>query len=232
MIDIVIPLGKSRTDYLDLRYTLRGIEKFTTHGDIYIIGEKPNWITGVKHLTFPDNLDKKYKERNIYHKAFAAFGYTDRFLFQNDDHIFIEETDIEKYPNYYKGTCHQSMLKNASNYRQTMNQTKKWLEAHDYPDLNFDGHYPLIMEEKQFDQVRKCDWNQPFGYGMKSIYCAGLQDQLYMEDGKISTQVTFKEAEARCQGRHVISCTDAAIKTGLGEYLKTILPTMSRYEAF
>lgn len=231
MIDIVIPLGKSRTDYLDLRYTLRGIEKFTTHGDIYIVGEKPNWITGVKHIAAIDSPKKEWKERNIYMKTVDAFWHTKKFLFMNDDHIFLSPVDIENYPNYYKGTCHQSMLKNASNYRQTMNQTKKWLESKGYPDLNFDGHCPLVMDVDTFTKVNGSKWDKPFGYGMKSIYCAGL-DGTYMEDGKISTQVTFKEAEARCQGRHVISCTDAAIKTGLGEYLKTILPTMSRYEAF
>lgn len=230
MLDIVIPLGKSRTDYLDLRYTLRGIEKFTTHGDIYIIGEKPNWITGVKHIAAGDHPNKEWKERNIYLKVCMAFEHTDRFLFMNDDHILLEPVDIENYPNYYKGTCYQSMLKNASNYRQTMNQTRKWLEAHGYPDLNFDGHCPLVMGKEQFKQLAWYEWRTPFGYGMKSLYCAGL-DGIYMEDGKISTQVTFKEAEARCQGRHVISCTDAAIKTGLGEYLKTILPDKSRYES-
>lgn len=232
MLNIVIPLGKSKTDHLDLRYTLRGIEKFTTHGDTYIIGEKPKWITGVKHIPWLDAVGKEKKEANIFLKAMAAFHYTDRYCFFNDDHILLTPTNLETYPNYYKGTCHQSMVKNASNYRQTMNQTRKWLETKGYPDLNFDGHCPLVMEEKQFDQVRKCDWNQPFGYGMKSIYCAGLPNPVYMEDGKISTQVTFKEAETRCQGRHIISCTDAAIKTGLGEYLKTILPDKSRYEAF
>lgn len=230
-MDIVIPLGKSRIDFLDLRYVLRSIDKFTTPRDIYIVGEKPKWLTGVKHISDVDNPNKQWKERNIYHKTVTAFAHTGKFMFMNDDHVFIQETDIENYPNYYKGTCYLSMLKNGSHYRQTMNQTKKWLEGNGYTDINFDGHCPIIFEkERFFNTVDKVDWSKPYGYGMKSIYAAGL-DGVHMPDCKMHTALTFKEAEQRCQDRHVISFTDGAIKSGLGEYLKTIFPNKSKYEA-
>lgn len=228
-MDIVIPLAKSRIDHLDLRYVLRSLEAFTAHGDIYLIGEKPKWVNNVHHVPFSDNPKKEWKERNIFLKTQEAFKYTDTFFFMNDDHVLLAPIILENYPNYYKGTCYESMLKNSTHYRATMNQTRKWLEAHGYEDLNFDGHCPVIMEKEHFKQVSSYDWDVKFGYGMKSLYCAGLEGT-FMPDAKIHQHVSFDQAAAKCTGRHVISFTDAAIKSGMRQYLDTILPHKSKYE--
>jgi len=229
-MDIAIPLGKSKINHLDLRYVLRSIEKFTEAGDVYIIGEKPKWIKNIKHVPMLDSPHKEYKELNIFLKTYEAFEYTDRFLFMNDDHVLLQPVDIENYPNYYKGTCYESMLKNASSYRQTMNQTKKWLAANGFPDLNYDGHCPLIMEKGHFNKrFEAVNWDVKFGYGMKSIYCAGLEGE-HMPDVKISKRVDYDQAAHYCNDRHVVSFTDAAIKTGLAPYLDKILPHKSKYE--
>lgn len=232
MIDVVIPLGKSKTNFLDLKYALRALDKFTKHGTVYIIGEKPNWITGVEHIAAADNPDKRWKERNIYLKAYTAFKRTNRYLMMNDDHFLLRPTDIENYPYYFKGTCYQSMLKNASHYRQTMNQTKKFLEKNGYEDKNFDGHCPIIFEEDRFfdNVLYPVSWvGTEFGFGMKSLYCAGMEG-VYMDDKKLSTQVTLEQAKQACEGRSVISCTDAALCTGLGLYLAELFPEKSKYE--
>jgi len=230
-MNVVIPLTKSKTDFLDLRYVLRAIERHGQNvGEIFIIGERPQWIKNVKHIQQEDNPRKEWKERNIYLKAKAAFDFTDRYLFMNDDHVLLADTDLENYPNYYKGTCYQSMLKNSSHYRQTMNQTKKWLDFNHYQDRSFDGHCPLIMEKRRFlSTMQRADWTQEFGYGMKSLYCAGLEGE-YMLDGKISTRVGLAKAKQACSGRHVISFTDAALLSGLGEHFADIFKEKSRYE--
>lgn len=229
-LDILIPLGKSKIDYLDLRYALRSLDKFTEHGDVYIVGEKPAWVKGVKHIEFSDSPRKEHKERNICLKAYAGFEYTKRYLFMNDDHFFLEETDIGNYPNYYKGTCYESMKRNNSHYRQTMNQTRRWLDKNGHEDKNFDTHCPAIMEEERFfSTVYQADWSVPYGYGMKSLYCAGLEG-IFMPDKKLHGQLTYQEAKNACEGRHVISCMDGALKTGLGEYLRELLPNKSKYE--
>lgn len=229
-MDIVIPLGKSKINHLDLRYVLRGIEKFTDAGEVYIVGERPKWIKGIRHINIADSPEKEYKERNIYMKTSLAFEHTSRFLFMNDDHVLLQPINIENYPNYYKGTCYQSMLNNNTNYRQTMNQTRKWLELNNFPDLNYDGHCPVILEKNHFGEtVDMLDWYVGFGYGMKSVYCAGLKGE-HMPDAKISKRIDPNQAVQYCESRHVISFTDAAIKTGLQPYLDRILSSKSKYE--
>lgn len=228
MIDIVIPLAESKTNFLDLRYALRSLDKFTEHGKVYLIGAKPDWVQGIEHISMNDLEGKEWKELSIRNKVEMAFHVLSEFLFMNDDHIFLEETDIANYPDYYKGTCYESMLKNNSHYRQTMNQTRKWLASKGFADINFDGHCPMIFKVDEFNRI-DADWTKQFGYGLKSLYAAGRKG-VYMEDKKLHRHLTFIEARAACMGRHVISCTDAAIKTGLGEYLNELLPLKSKYE--
>ncbi len=231
-MDIVFPLGKSKTNHLDLRYALRSIEKFApAAGDIYVVGERPKWIQNVKHIQCADDPRKEWKERNIYLKVLSVFHYTERVCLFNDDYTLLQSVDLDVYPNYYKGTCYGSMLKNNTSYRQTMNQTKKWLASKGHPDISYDGHCPLIMEKERFlENVASADWqNTQYGFGMKSLYCAGLTGE-YMDDVKISVRIDFDQAIQKCEGRHVISFTDAAIKTGLREYFDTFLGEKSKYE--
>ena len=60
-LDIVIPLAKDkRTNYYELRMTLRSIEKnLTGYRNIIIIGERPTWITNIIHIPLPDIAGKK-----------------------------------------------------------------------------------------------------------------------------------------------------------------------------
>ena len=77
MTDILIPLGTgSRHDNLELRYCLRSIEKHLKGvGNIFIVGEKPEWIKNVIHIPFKDNPNNWNRARNIYDKILAGINY-------------------------------------------------------------------------------------------------------------------------------------------------------------
>lgn len=236
MNDIVIPIGKSKTDYLDLRYALRGIEKHVmNYREIVIVGEKPSWIQGVVHIPHSDDADRKWKERNIWNKFMASClvsEISESFLATNDDIFIIEDIDATTYPYYYKGTCYEAMLSNTSFYRATMAHTKSFLERRGFKDINADTHTPIIYNKKEFlNTFEEENWLTPWGYGIKSLYCAiNKKPMTFMEDCKISKKVTLEEVERLAKGRHVLSCTDAAIKTGLKEFLDNKFPEKSSYE--
>jgi hypothetical protein len=234
-MDLVVPLGKSKTDYLDLRYALRSIEKFTTIDKVFLIGEKPSWIQNVIHHSYPDTKGEAWKERNIAEKTGLACQIaelSDNFLFSNDDIVFLKETDVENYPYYSKGTCYGSMLKNKSTYRATMNHTRKVLAELGLEDFNADGHCPIIFNKEKFlTSFTGKMWDVPYGYGMKTIYCAknGIQTE-FMKDLKFHTKMTKEDVKLYTQGRHVFSFSDGALKTGVREYLEELLPSPSKYE--
>lgn len=236
-MDIVVPLGKSKTDFLDLKYSLRALEKFGKGlGEVYIIGEKPSWIQNVIRMTCPDEEGAEWKERNIWRKIKLYCDFecdsTDNFLMFNDDHILLKETDLENYPYYFKGTCYESMLKNKSKYRATMNHTRKWLAENGHQDFNADGHCPIVFNKKEFKETFTDEmWDIPFGYGMKTIYCAKNNKPMeFMKDCKFQSKMTKEDVKLYSQDRHVISFTDSALKTGVREYLEELLPNKSKFE--
>lgn len=236
MIDVVIPLGKSKTDYLDLRYTLRGIEKYLkNYRNIYLIGEKPKWVNNIIHIEHNDNPKKEYKEFNIYSKILrvcAESGCTNDFLFMNDDHVLLEEINATGYPYYHRGDLTVAMKTNTSNYRATLNHTRKYLRNLGLEELHFDLHCPIVYNKEEFiESFKDVDWSVNWGYGIKSIYAVVNKKPLeYMSDCKIIKDHTVEEIQNKLAGRHVMSCDDGGLKPNLLNYLNEKLNTKSRYE--
>lgn len=238
-MDIVIPLGKSRNDFLDLRYCLRSIEKYVYgYDEIVIVGEKPSWIQGVVHIPCSDDREPKWKERNILRKFQAACvskNVSEDFAAWNDDYVILSDIDLKKYPFYYKGTCRGAYDINKGNdYRRTMYHTMTFLENRGFKDYNFDGHCPIVYNKKRFLTTfdnNDVNFNTPFGYGIKTIYacCNGFKP-VYMEDVKFQKSISRDEIISRMEGRHVISFNDGPLRTELGQILEEMFPNKSTYE--
>ncbi len=52
----------------ELKYCLRGIEKYINNPEIILIGDQPKYIQNVTHIFYKDRPELKWKERNIYEK--------------------------------------------------------------------------------------------------------------------------------------------------------------------
>lgn len=234
---IVIPLAASKINHLDLRFLLRSIEKYASNvQNVVIVGEKPRWCTNVDVIPHSDASEEKWKERNIYRKLQAACIsdlVTGNFTMFNDDYILLDDFDVSDYPFYYKGSVTDSFINNRfSKYRITMAHTKKFLETRGFLDRNYDSHCPIIFNKEKFlKSFSDFDWNSPYGIGIKSVYCAvNRVDGVYMEDCKIIKKLSLPEIREKCDGRHVISFTDAPLKAGLKEYLEEKFPHKSVFE--
>lgn len=234
--DIIIPLGPSKIDHLDLKFALRSIEKnVKNYGDIWIIGDLPKWITGVNHLGVSDDPDPRFKEFNIHRKIKSACinrGISEDMLMINDDHFLLEEIDATSYPFYYKGTVTDSWIKNRSDYRKTMNHTRRYLMDRGFDDKNFDTHTPIIYNKKKYlTSFNEINWGTPWGYGIKTLYCSVNRIKgEYMPDLKLKKKHTYEEVKELTKGRHVVSCTDVPMKYGLADYLEELFPEKSIYE--
>lgn len=236
MIDVVIPLGKSKNDYLDLRYTLRGIDKYLrNYRNIYIVGDKPKWIQNIIHIEQKDNPERELKEFNIFKKIVRMCNEkdcSDDFFFMNDDHILLEETDTATYPFYHRGDLTVAMKTNTSKYRATLNHTRKWLRNQGLEEIHCDLHCPMIFNKSDFiENFEAVDWNVDWGYGIKSIYAGITKKPLeYMSDCKIIKDHTKEEIFNKLNGRHIMSCDDGGLKENLLNYLNSKLSKKSRYE--
>lgn len=182
-----------------------------------------------------DNPKEMYKERNIYQKILKAFsieGISDDFWMFNDDHLLIDEIP-NPYPFYYKGMLQDAVDKNMGVYKSTMLRTVNFLSDKEKKTYNFDIHTPIIYNREKFEYAFKdVRFDEAFGYGIKSIYCNmnNLEGE-FLEDCKLRGRLTLQEVEQKSFGRHIISCNDAPMKYGLGEYLKEKFKHKSKYES-
>jgi len=194
MISIVIPLGHgSRWQDNELRYCLRGIEENLEFKDIWIIGRIPTWVKNVNFIPFSDS--ENVSDHNIMKKVKVACEHpiTDRFLFANDDHFLLHKFDINNFPNYYDGTCHD-LLKNRhqSPYQRRVRNTMNYLIANKLPQYYFDIHYPIIYEKDKFvERVVSLPWNKT-SFVIKSLYANHEKEKEYARDCK-SEFIPWKE---------------------------------------
>lgn len=232
-MDIVIPVLKSKYNYIDLRYALRSIEKHLKgYGDIYIVGGRIPKFKNLKYIPAVDDRSSKFKERNIYRKIVKACNtpsISEDFLFMNDDHFLLKDFEADKFPFYHKGELIDSMAKNTGNYRKTLNHTKKLLTEANLPTLNFDTHCPIIYNKQYFlHTFTNINWNLYYGYGIKTLYSAFNHiEGIYEKDCKINNK-TNTEMLAKISGRDWFST--GAISKGMLEVFEQLYPQKSKYE--
>lgn len=215
---IIIPYKDFRGT--ELRYCLRGIEKFISDPEITIIGDRPQWLKNVVHIPFKDNPFIKFKSRNIYEKI---KGY-DNFLFFNDDYFLLAPFGEETY--HYSGTIKQEMSQPymRDTYRRTLQNT-----FDKFGDIkNFDTHCPIFYKHLNLD----LDWNQPWGYCIKSIYAmhACIEGTEY-PDLKIRSLVYEEPLRKLLEGRPYFSTSNTAMTKPTITVLNELYPEKSKYES-
>ena len=172
---ICYPL-KSQSDYSELRYSLRSIERFYRGNEVVIIGSKlPDWIDNVTWIRVEDIPNRK--QLTIKYKILASLEYTDEIYFMNDD-VFLLEPPTFKY--YYHGDL-------ASVGESGARPLLKQLQSFGKTTKNFDGHYPLVYR-KDFKKVLD---NFAHDVIVKSAYCnyLGIEGEL-IPDNKIISKKT------------------------------------------
>lgn len=235
MTSIVIPLGRgSKYHDLELRMALRSVEKHLTgYGDIFIIGEKPAWIQNVIHIPATDGTQTYDKERNIFNKIMIACNderVSEDFLFMNDDHYLLRDYEAVQFPYYYEGLLQD--YKTVSQYKHTIWNTLKVHEAC-FDDKYFDIHCPIVYKKKYLALLNQLDWNIPYGYAIKSLYCAAWQSMiqgLEYPDLKIKDPLPYAVIIRMLQGRSWFSIGDGAFAGEVRTVLEDLYSVPSKYE--
>lgn len=229
-IDVVIPYRLSpRTSNLELKYCLRGIEKHLQNvGRVWLIGEHPNYIdhnhtavVGVQEFNWYEHLT-----RNIHYKILTACGIpevSDPFLYMNDDHFLMQDVKPVDIPYYHTGNSWVGTGKYVITIRSTLDR---------YPGAhNFDIHAPMLIHKDFYRQsVGALNWKTPFGYAIKTSYCAHLKIKgEYYPDYKLDRIPLISDFE-EIKERKFFSVGDKAIREPMINFLNKIYPTKSIYE--
>lgn len=242
MIDIVYVLGTgSKWSNNELRYSLRSVEKYLTgYRNIYIIGECPEWLTGVLHVPMKDERPGNlvYKERNIMLKVLEACRQRElskEFLFMNDDHFFLSGFNAGTYPNFFLENLPTAIKARGikDQYCASMQNTLHALHKTKLYDLFFDVHYPIRYNKEKFMRVMDAyDWQLPYGYIIKSLYAntAGLEGTPVEQDCKINGPGGCEQIQGTIDPWPMFSTGNNMDYEELETVMEFLYPDPSRYE--
>jgi hypothetical protein len=229
-MDIVIPYRNSASNGLELRYTLRGIEKyFPDLENVFIIGDFPAFLQNIIHIPATDLPERYFKARNICGKLLIACDdkrVSDTFAWFSDDHFLLKPYQVEYN---YRATLDESIAKFTihQTYRHTL------INTHNILGGGFDyGHGPMVFEkEKYVRAVAGLHWNLAWGYVIKSIYCSynGITGDRY-PDLKIKSWLSATHISLLLNGRPYFSIDDRGMNDEMKTILELLYPNKSQFE--
>jgi hypothetical protein len=215
-IDIIIALAADkRTNYYELRMTLRSIENnLTGYRDIYLIGEKPVWITNVIHI--PVNDIHHRKQFSIFRKFMVAAkteSVSDNFIRWDDDVYLLKTLNVSGIKDWYEGTLKEWSVKNINSlYRNVVKNTLQL-----FPDgLYYDVHAPRIFNKEKYRELNKYNWSAT-ELLTKSTYFNSIKGEpVEMKDPK--------------RNKGLFYSTSGKIRNDDNKMLKELFSNPSKYE--
>jgi hypothetical protein len=230
-MDVVIPYRHSAHNGLELRYTLRGIEKFFPElENIFIIGDRPDFVQNIIHIPANDSPHRFHKQRNIFFALMAACEdkrVSDSFIWFSDDEFLLQPYQVSYN---YCATLEESINKFTihQTYRNTLVNTYHKLGG---TGLDY-GHGGMVFDkEKLVRAVGGLPWNIAWGYAIKSIYCGynGITGEQY-PDLKIKLALPYKSIGTMIKDRPYFSIDDRALNEDMKLMLNSLFPIKSQYE--
>lgn len=234
VIDVVYVLGnESKHNNNELKFSLRSLEKHCSgFNNIYLIGERPWWITGIKHYPHKDTQPKAISILNKIKYACKLQTLSDQFLFINDDHFFVKDLDITEMEYQYNNSEREKILETrekTDGYRMLIENTNKVAINGNY----FDIHKPIIYDKKKFLAMCKNYTFEKYSTGLliKTMYCyfnkiKGIESQDYI----IREKLGESEIREKLKDADIFSIHDPAVNKDLINFFESNYPNESNYE--
>ena len=151
-MDLVYPLGTGSVwENNELRYSLRSVaENIKDLGNVWIVGEKPDWLTNVRHLPIKDLFDRPTK--NTFHKLESVCHESDlseNFLYLNDDFFILKPMLAAEFPYFYKGVLPSGIRKSRLLATESPVNTVNYLQFHKLTMLDYRVHCPIIFNKQK-----------------------------------------------------------------------------------
>jgi len=237
LIDLCYVLGTgSPWDNGELRFSLRSIETYLTGVDkVFVVGQKPRWLTNVIHLPFPDSFP--CKEKNIMLKLARACGHPDLstdFLHLHDDHFCCSPQDAETIPFWHGGLLERTAasVKPSNHWRDAVINTDRALKAKGLSHDNFDLHYPMIFNKNFYPAIMDSfNWKEPRGFVVKSLYANSMKIKGERSpDLKINERLSYQRIFERLRGRKWFSISNQGLSGEFKKFLAEFYPNPSKFE--
>jgi len=217
-IDVVYPLSKgTKWDDNELRYSLRSLEAYAGNlGQVFVVGHKPNWLTGVTHIPMED-ANRRNKDANIINKVRAAIaaGASERFIFASDDQLLLAPTDLATLP----ATFGRHVKNGASKWWRRMQHTCKYLTSKGLPSVYYDTHLFQPHSAVEFERiVSEAPYNKGLGFCINTLVLNSYVGLVAKPSGEVRGRLM--------RGYDNPALKDETFKQALAKQF----PTKSRYE--
>lgn len=176
-IDLVYILGDgSKWANNEIRYSLRSVEKhFKNAGKVFIVGKCPGFINKAEAEHIPCDDPFNHKLKNAIWKirmACLTKKIGDPFLLMNDDFFFMRRTfDIQTYHKGLLETAEKRHETHGGYYYKAIKNTLEILDEFGMEKpMNYDVHYPLVLEKAKFKKATDQIDFGVVGYLFRSFY--------------------------------------------------------------
>ncbi|MFI2434629.1 hypothetical protein [Streptomyces sp. NPDC018693] len=162
-LDLVVPVREAPANQ-QLRYALRSWQANLPHRHVWIVGYKPAWLGGVRHIP-TRQPGTKYQNTTVAVRAACEHPeISETFLYANDDMFVMERLDA--LPVLHRGPirdveAHYAARASGS-YLRGMRETRDLLVDQGFADpLSYELHVPLPVTKtgmlKALDAGRHLD---------------------------------------------------------------------------
>lgn len=220
----------------ELRYSLRSLAANLPHGDVYVIGGKPDWVTNVHHIKHVN--DPRGKWWNLMAKAGIAAqlqGPTDVCYFMGDDFYITRPVD-EVQPTYtntiQKRYADVFKTRNPlSVYGNLFVETEKVLDrigSDRYNNHNL--HLPQVLQRSSIPVTILHKAEAPLAVASLVGNIQDIDPVQISHDRKVTTEEALRDWSKGNDG--FLSSSDRTFtRCGVEAVVKSLFPDPCRYEA-
>lgn len=229
MLPIIIPLIETK-DNIELRYTLRSIEKYYGSTEIFLVGDCPRWIKNIHHIPFKQD-PIQCRNKNVMQKLLLASNTINSDFIRWSDDIFALGP-VSNIPTYSQGTMMEASLRCGflkAKFRLSVNNTMKEV------GINapfFDVHTPCpIFHESYKEFCLKSSWSGYNTHVLRSYYYNFIKSiPEPFSDLKLFKERSVSELTDLCKERLYVSVGDDLVHGSLRVWLDELFPDKSMWE--
>jgi hypothetical protein len=168
VLDVVYKIGSKPNlkNYEELRYSIRSLKNIPLR-NIFIIGKKPDWITGVIHHDLADPY-KHNKDANLINKILFACTLPElgsHFLNMSDDQYILKPMTPQDFVNPPESTHLYKPQRGVRWYDRAKNTMTK----SGFTTL-FEAHCPYMIEKSKYAVVLNYDYGEGVGMLGNTLY--------------------------------------------------------------
>lgn len=229
----IVYFVKDASENEELRYSLRSVEKFFPHRNVWFYGGKPEGLNPDRYVEVVQTEDTKWmKVRSMIRKACMNDEISEDFWLFNDDFFIMQPFDENSPPTYNGELCKHIVRveerhgQRATDWTVRLRHLVNTLETAHKGTLNYAVHKPILINRKKALEVLDKFPDEPMFRALYGNYwnIGGVNQ------GDRKCQVLDFPVETLKKWK-TISSDDKSFREGtVGQYIRDQFKQKSRFE--